>query len=1028
MSEHTFHTNPFPGIRSYETAENRYFFGREKQVAELIEKLRQTRFLAIVGSSGCGKSSLIKAGLIPELFKVSNENQSWKLFSFRPGDDPLTNLSSALAGQRFQRDVILQQLGSNSLGIVEVLQNQMDDMSHALLYVDQFEELFRYKRVGNHETASAEADHFIDLLLSAVKQNKLNLFVVVSMRTDFLDDCTQYRGLSEIINQGSYLVPRMVESERRLAITGPVKVEGAEISTELVERLVKDLGDDPDQLPILQHAMMRTWDHWNIHRVSNEPIDIVHYESIGTMSDALSIHLEEIYNGLTDEKSKFYTEKIFKALTDLSTENRGTRRPCSLREICTLTDAREEEIIRVIDQFRSPGCAFLMPSAQHAISTETTIDISHESIMRVWRRLKRWVEEEGESAQLYLRLSKSAALYQEGKTGLWVNPELQLALQWKALVKPNITWASRYDAAFERALNFLEYSKLQHEKEITRKENIQKRNLRRARNSAIVLGLASLISILFLVISLNLRFKAEASQREALEKEKLAVAERKKTEEQRREAIIQKRISDQQQQIAEQQEIIAEQQRQYAVKQQLIAQQQTSVALQQRKQADEARHEALAARDEANDQRQQALTQKQIADSEREKAEESERIAQRLRLLAIANSMAIQALQLHATSVDALPPLYALTAYQLHHNNGGSDGDATLYAALSAVSNDVLTLRGHQDAVRDIEVTTDGKWLFSCGDDQQLIRWDLSNPEQTPVFASLPKEYRSRFRSLMLTADGQWLVAGTVTGKLIVWPVGRFPSDFQQLDGHESIVSSLLAHPDKTVFYSCGSDGKVLKWRYSNNQFSHDVLDQQKEAILCADVNDAGTELVYAGKSGKVWVSPIEAEPTGSRTLTQLKSPAFSVKYQPHTSNLVFGCQDGSLQAVQVDNNGENWLPVINGRHLSAINALAFSPDASKLASASFDWTIRFSAFPFKEENPVTINSHDFWIYDLIFTPDGNKIISCSADKTIRIFSASEAQMVHKVLPIIQRNMTLAEWKKLVGEDVPYQKTINSLP
>ena len=179
---------------------------------------------------------------------------------------------------------------------------------------------------------------------------------------------------------------------------------------------------------------------------------------------------------------------------------------------------------------------------------------------------------------------------------------------------------------------------------------------------------------------------------------------------------------------------------------------------------------------------------------------------------------------------------------------------------------------------------------------------------------------------------------------------------------------------------------------------------------------------------GKVWVKAIEAEPTGSRTLTVLKSPAFSVKYQPHTSNLVFGCQDGSLQAVQVGNNGENWLPVINGRHLSAINALAFSPDASKLASASFDWTIRFSVFPFTEENPVTINSHDFWIYDLIFTPDGNKIISCSADKTIRIFSASEAQMVHKVFPIIQRNMTLAEWKKLVGEDVPYQKTINSLP
>ncbi|MDO8896209.1 MAG: hypothetical protein Q7V19_01065, partial [Bacteroidales bacterium] len=148
-----------------------------------------------------------------------------------------------------------------------------------------------------------------------------------------------------------------------------------------------------------------------------------------------------------------------------------------------------------------------MPSAHITLTKDSTIDISHESIMRVWLRLKKWVEEEGESAQLYMRLSKSAELYQEGKTGLWVNPELQLALQWKVQTRPNITWASRYDPAFDRAMTFLDYSKKQQELELSKKEKQQSRNLKRARNSAIILGVASLISILFLIVSLNLRFK-----------------------------------------------------------------------------------------------------------------------------------------------------------------------------------------------------------------------------------------------------------------------------------------------------------------------------------------------------------------------------------------------------------------------------------------------------------------------------------------------------------------------------------------
>lgn len=1030
MATRNFHANPFPGIRSYEIDENHHFFGRELQVQELIRKLSETRFLAIVGSSGCGKSSLIKAGLIPELFKKQQKNlpELWKLIIFRPAEDPIGNLGKSIADGLHEHEKIDASLRSGNDGLVKVLGEILSPNQAGLIYIDQFEELFRFRRSGSLSQTIAEASLFIDLIINAIQQSVVPVYIVLSMRTDFLDECTEFRGLSEMINKGYYLVPRMNSEERRLAITGPISTTGNNISEILVERLLEDVGDDPDQLPILQHAMMRTWDHWTMNKIGDQPIDIEHYEAIGTMKEALSVHLEEIYTDLKDEKNKYSAEKLFKALTDLTKESRGTRRPTSLGEICTLTNAKEEEITRVIDQFRSPGCAFLMPSANITLTKDSTIDISHESIMRVWTRLKKWVEEEGESAQLYLRLSKSAELYQEGKTGLWINPELQLALQWKEQTRPNVTWATRYDPAFDRAMTFLNYSKKQHELELSKKENQQKRNLKRARNSAIILGIASIISILFLIVSLNLRFKAEASRKEALEKEKMAVVERKKTDEQRKEAIIQRKISEQQQQIAEQQEMITEQQRQYAVKQQMIAQEQTVEAVQQKKHAEDARHEALSARDEAQLQRKEAIMQKQIADLERINAEESEKTAQRLRLLAISNSMAIQALQLHSTVQDETPALYALTAYQLNDENGGSESDPAIYSALSAISDDPIVLRGHDDAVRAITISKNGQFLFSCGDDKNVFRWNLKNHKEPSVQAEIPKVIKEPIRSIMLTHDNKWLVAGTTTGQLIVWNQNLFPESAKIIDAHTSIVNGLTAHPEKDQFFSYSSDGKLLKWDYDGVNFNHTLIDSVASAIGCCDINGTGTQLVFATASGDVKSISLDDKQLNAAVLTKLKSFALSVKFDNNGNTIALGCQDGSVQLILTGNNGELQQQEVIGKHISGITGLAFSPDGSTITTAGYDWAIRMSPYPLTEEKPVTINNHELWVYDILFTPDGKQLISCSADKTIRIFSTHNQQMAENLTPAVKRNMTLTEWNKMVGLDVPFHKTIKNLP
>jgi WD40 repeat protein/energy-coupling factor transporter ATP-binding protein EcfA2 len=1028
MATSVFHANPFPGIRSYEIDESHLFFGRESQVKELIEKLKITRFLAIVGSSGCGKSSLIKAGLIPELLKFKpGDSQDWELAVFRPGDDPVGNLAKAVFPATTDREAITAGLRAGKNGLAEILRDTDFHGKAKLIFIDQFEELFRFTKTRTSSRNTDEAKVFIDLILKAAIQPEIPVFIVLSMRTDFLDDCTEFRGLSEMINKGYYLVPRMNDAERKEAITGPIRASGHQITEELVNMLMNDVGDDPDQLPILQHALMRTWDYWKINKTGDQPIGVEHYQAIGTMKEALSVHLEEIYAELNDSRSKYDAEKLFKALTDITKESRGTRRPTSLGEICTLTNSREEDIIEVIDHFRKPGCAFLMPAAHVQLGRDSTIDISHESIMRVWNRLKKWVEEEMESAQLYMRLSKSAELYQEGKGGLWVNPELQLALQWKEQTKPNATWAMRYDPAFERAVTFLEYSKKQHQLEITKKEQQQKRNLKRARNSAIFLGFASVVSILFLIISLNLRFRAEASSKEAKEKEKLAVIESKKAEEQRKEAILQKRISEQQQQIALQQEMISDQQRQYAVEQQGIAQEQRGEAIEQRKQADISRQEALMSRDEAQMQRKEAISQKQIADQERIKAEESEKIARRLRLLATSKSLAIQALQLSSTVRDDFPALLAVTAFQMNRDNGGNINDPTIYSALSAISGDPVKLRGHSDAVRSAVLTRDGMILFSCGDDRKVLQWDMADLTKPPETVLVPQETAGAFRALTLTRDDEWLIAGTKSGKILVWERDLIRQAPKILDAHAAVVNGLVRDPRQNKFYSCGSDGRLVAWSYGNDDFKKLLLDSVTGNIRCLAISPQGTQLVYGTEDGEVRSIRLEDQQAKPSRITKLEDSVLSVTFDHTGQRLAIGSRNGAIYTISPVTPGTK-LQTFMGRHASGVTGLAFSSTDQELASSGFDWLVRLSGYPLTEERPVTIESHELWVYGVRFTPGNKYLVSFSADKTLTVVSTQNEDMAQKLKLTLKRNLTRDEWNRMVGEDVPYQKTFENLP
>jgi tetratricopeptide (TPR) repeat protein len=618
-------TNPFPGLRPFEFDESHLFFGRDGQSEQLIGKLSRTRFLAVVGTSGSGKSSLVRAGFLPALLGgfMTTAGSAWRVAIMRPGNDPVGNLARALNSTEvfgsddeenaaIQTAIAESTLRRGSLGLVDaVRQAVMAPDENLLVVVDQFEEIFRFARVATGEQYGNEAAAFIKLLLEASSQRDVPIYVVLTMRSDYLGDCSQFWGLPEAINESQYLIPRLTRDRLREAITGPVAVGGGKITPRLVNRLLNDVGDNQDQLPVLQHLLMRSWNEWkeklltidtkigeetisrrhkDVHE--GDAIDLCCADAVGGMAQALSRHADEAFSELPTDHHREVAEKLFKALTEKGPDNREIRRPITLGEICAVTGAGKREVATVIETFRRPGRSFLMPPPTVALESESLIDISHESLIRGWARLKEWVDEEARSSRIYRRLAETAVLHKEGGAGLWRDPDLQIALNWREQGKPNEVWARRYHPEFALAGNFLDKSVEARDAQVAADEARRRKEIKRSRLTALVFFVAFLFSGVMGAYAFTLKNRADVAKNEALD-------ERIRADKLKDEALARNAALDE------------------ALTRTKLADAAKAEALEQKKIADKAKDaalaDALARKKEAESAKNEALAQKAVA-------------------------------------------------------------------------------------------------------------------------------------------------------------------------------------------------------------------------------------------------------------------------------------------------------------------------------------------------------------------------------------------------------------------------------
>ena len=1059
MSKARYTVNPFPGIRNFEPEEDYLFFGRDQQIGDVTRLLSATHFLALIGYSGSGKSSLIKAGIIPAITKQKNSavpTGGWTTIYFRPDGNPFYSFANSLltvAGDNAYTDEdehvkltasYLKHEAGNLHNVYDKYKN--DNEKNWLIVIDQFEEVFRFRNNQEGDDHN-DSQAFINLLLSGLANSELPVYIMISMRSDFLDNCTEFEGLPEAINKASYLLPKVTRNGIYDIITQPVAVCNAQISPDLVDNLMSDLSDNLDQLPVLQHAMMRTWDYWKSHESNDTEIDTSHYEAIGTMEAALSIHAEEIYSGLGERKQKI-AEKIFKALTDVTTNSKGTRRPAQLWELMELTGANERDVVDVVDEFRAPGRAFLMPVYTVGLEEDTVIDIAHESIMRVWARLKDWVYAEEKSAELYMRLSKSADLYQQGKAGLWVDPDLALAIKWQQDNKPTVAWAKRYDPAFERAISFLEYSKKESLFKIEQRARKQANELKRARRTAIILGTASILSILLLVFALNLKFKAEASEKRALQNEKELKVEGVEADLQRKQAILQQKIAEQQQSIAAQQQTLAEEQKLTAISERRNAELQKLVAETQSHEANVQRQQALYQKRQADTARFAAVDSGKVAQRQRDNAIVSRREVETLRMLSEARSIAFKSNQLSGDAQkDTLSMQMAFLSYVINREYGGTGQNRAIYDALKAQVNRYYSkvlrytygvkLNPNGYDLRSV-VFINNTDFFTAGDDGTIKQWTITS---APVQIKATKTSRSIGQSIsaiVLSPDKKFLMSHTVSGKINLW-------DAANLSASPLVLPDLLSKVQFVTFLPAEDDYRLLikndKYAgvYGYSKAGIKLLGRHQLSKASGDNTSQGG-VVQVKKNGvSVFVSQgtsvcqlnfnNNGDLIDQNVAFTLRDKISSMTISGDNNTLAAGTDAGNVEIY--DLSGAKPTPELRlNNHASRVTGMIFNRDQSTLATGSLDNTVRLVKWKSKKDDKgedLIFQDRKGWVRNIALSPNYRYILSVGQSGLMQLWPLTERIALRELTGIeankriVMGDVDEREIEKEIGTDI-YKK------
>ncbi|MCS7073208.1 MAG: hypothetical protein NZ108_01950, partial [Bacteroidia bacterium] len=1063
---------PYTGLRPFNEDESIYFKGRETHIDQILQMLQENKFVMVTGSSGDGKSSLVFAGVIPMCKGgfIRSTFSKWAVATFKPERSPLRNLAQCLATELKYRNVdqVETSLSYGFSALVDLYKQsplycdvtsmeylEADEptrkamkrqAANLLILADQFEEFFTNSENYRDGVASPVSQITVNLLIETIKiarEENLPIYVVFTMRSDYIGQCVAFRGFPERIGQSTYFVPRLKREEIQEVIQGPAILNGNSVSQRLVQRLLNDVGDGIDQLPVLQHALHQMW---KIADNGSEELDLIHYAKVGGLQanklpkeqqtqfqnwisslpeptqklyekprlrNILSRHANELYEtaheyyntryqpAITKEQAQQIIKTAFTCLTKID-ENRAVRNRMSIGEIWELYGDENisfEVVARVMNIYREQGNTLVQPFITNDPETkelpaEAVLDITHESLIRNWEKLIEWAEIESKSVQIYkdFKVQVNRWLNNEKSSKYLLPPgPYNYFNTWYETHKPTIAWINRYIDPEEviPGLEPMEQAAAYYEdiEEFLRlsREKIE-------RNRRLLLFLLGLISGL-LLLALLAAYYALQNEREALRQRDLAeqharIAERQRliAENQRREAENQRLRAENERRRAEQAVIIAENQKRIAEGERLNAEMQRRYAENQRKIAENERRIA-------ENEREIARNQTRLAELALKRAEESEKEAIRQKELAI--------IQRNNALITQSLFLASLTEEQVKHNRPDVGLLLSLYALPKRIS----------EPDRPYVAEAEASLYFAVNG---IVN---KNPTASLVGHTNKVIYNT------FSPDGKKVIITSWDKTARVFDVAG-GKQYSILQGHNHIVEAAKISSDAKTIVTVANDFTARSWDLASGNLIT-VFRGHKNLLTHVDISSDGkyvatssldkTARIWDAKTGQVvaelightgHVLFVEFSPDGKRVVTTsadgtaalwkvtgnqikvLQGFAGAVKmasFSKDGKKVVATSTDGLARIF--DGETGQQIHYLKG-HKDVVNYATFSHNGKYVATVSNDTTARIWEVSTGKELAV-MKEHTAPVYHVVFSPDDKRIATTASDKTVRLWDGN---------------------------------------